>query len=226
MLTRTLLEVTLVGSEWILYILAVLSVASIAIIVDRAIFYASNRKSWAKLTRRIEPMMHAGKWDDVKQTVDSWPGPEAEVLRAALEGIELGAESADKLVESALMLEQQRLDRRLAFLGTLGNNAPFIGLFGTVLGIIRAFHDLSGNLQGGANVVMAGISEALIATAVGLFVAIPAVIAFNYFGKSSSAELNRARASVNALMAMKLPSVTRPGNTARQQTEMTMHTAE
>lgn len=205
MLTEKLLEVTLVGSEWILYILLGLSVLSVTVIVERAIFYASNRKSWAKLAKRIDPLMHAGRWDEVRKVVDTWPGAEVEVLRAAMEGLEISPASADKLVDSAMLLEQQRLDKRLAFLGTLGNNAPFIGLFGTVLGIIQAFHDLSGNLQGGANVVMGGISEALIATAIGLFVAIPAVIAYNYYMKSSLAELNRARASVNTLLAMRLP---------------------
>jgi biopolymer transport protein ExbB/TolQ len=206
MLTQKLLEATLIGSEWILYILLGLSVLSFTVIVERAIFYAANRKAWAKLAKRISPMIHAGRWEEVKQVVDSWPGPEVEVLRAAIEGSTLGQAATDKLVESALMLEQQRLDRRLAFLGTLGNNAPFLGLFGTVLGIIRAFHDLSGNMQGGANVVMSGISEALIATAVGLFVAIPAVIAYNYYLKSSSGELNRARAAVNDMMAALLSS--------------------
>jgi hypothetical protein len=79
--------------------------------------------------------------------------------------------------------ERLRLERNLAFLGTLGSNAPFVGLFGTVLGIIKAFHDLAGNQAGGPAVVMAGISEALVATAVGLMVAIPAVVAFNYFNR-------------------------------------------
>ncbi|MCA9542057.1 MAG: MotA/TolQ/ExbB proton channel family protein [Myxococcales bacterium] len=73
------------------------------------------------------------------------------------------------------------LERNLTFLASVGSNAPFIGLFGTVLGIIRAFHDLSGDLSGGANVVMSGISEALVATAVGIFVAIPALAAYNGF---------------------------------------------
>ncbi len=69
----------------------------------------------------------------------------------------------------------------MGVLGTLGNNAPFIGLFGTVIGIIVAFHELGQNPAGGPSVVMAGISEALVATAVGLIVAIPAVIAYNIF---------------------------------------------
>jgi biopolymer transport protein ExbB len=82
---------------------------------------------------------------------------------------------------SAKARERMNLERNLGVLGTLGNNAPFIGLFGTVLGIIRAFADLSKNQTGGAGPVMAGISEALVATAVGLMVAIPAVIFFNIF---------------------------------------------
>jgi biopolymer transport protein ExbB len=85
--------------------------------------------------------------------------------------------------------------RNLAFLGTLGNNAPFIGLFGTVLGIIKAFHDLAGNQAGGVAVVMAGISEALVATAVGLLVAIPAVVGFNTFNR----RVRKAIANVDSL---------------------------
>ena len=73
------------------------------------------------------------------------------------------------------------LRARLAFLGTLGNNAPFIGLFGTVLGIIRAFHDLAGSAMQGTQAVMAGIAEALVATGVGLLVALPAVATYNAF---------------------------------------------
>jgi biopolymer transport protein ExbB/TolQ len=74
-----------------------------------------------------------------------------------------------------------KLERYLSILGTLGNIAPFIGLFGTVVGIIRAFRDLAVSGSGGPSVVAAGISEALITTAAGLVVAIPAVIAYNYF---------------------------------------------
>ena len=95
------------------------------------------------------------------------------------------APSADieAATEGAKAREKLRLERNLAFLATLGSNAPFVGLFGTVLGIIKAFHDLAGNQAGGPSVVMAGISEALVATAVGLMVAIPAVVAFNYFNR-------------------------------------------
>jgi len=105
------------------------------------------------------------------------------------------------MVHAALVTEQQRLERRLSILGTLGNNAPFIGLFGTVLGIIRAFHDLSLDVKGGASVVMTGISEALIATAAGLFVAIPAVIAYNYFQRRTARAIAQAQAAADTLIA-------------------------
>ena len=78
--------------------------------------------------------------------------------------------------------ERRVLERWMLLLGTLGNNAPFIGLFGTVLGVIKAFHDLAQS-GAGPEVVMAGLSEALVATAVGLLVALPCVFAFNLLSK-------------------------------------------
>ncbi len=83
-----------------------------------------------------------------------------------------------KLSEPQLRLA---LEERLGVLATFGNNAPFIGLFGTVLGVIQAFHKLGQNNEFVINSVMSGISEALVATAMGLFVAIPCVVAYNYF---------------------------------------------
>ena len=93
----------------------------------------------------------------------------------------LGPESVEDLLGGAAQKEQSRYDQRLPILATVASNAPFVGLFGTVLGIIRAFKDLAGNMGEASSSVMGGIAEALIATAVGLLVAIPAVVAFNYF---------------------------------------------
>ncbi len=137
MLTEFLLGVTLIGAEWVLYVLVVMSFVSLALIGERFVFYrraAQNRKA----------------------------------LEQAL---------ADDGEEGLRV----HLERNLTMLASIGSNAPFIGLFGTVLGIIRAFHELSGDLTGGADVVMGAISEALVATAVGIFVAIPALWAYNGF---------------------------------------------
>ena len=92
-------------------------------------------------------------------------------------------EDIEKLAASTIDFETAKLQRRLSILGTLGSITPFIGLFGTVIGVMHAFKDLAANTAaaGGASVVAAGIAEALVNTAAGLFVAIPAVIAYNYF---------------------------------------------
>ncbi|MDP7111221.1 MAG: MotA/TolQ/ExbB proton channel family protein, partial [Myxococcota bacterium] len=105
-----------------------------------------------------------------------------------------GPDAMAREMAAALAQERPRYERNLIVLGTLGNNAPFIGLFGTVLGIIRAFRDLSSSIgeAQGASAVMAGLSEALVATAAGLFVAIPAVVAYNYFQRHIKSVVSNA----------------------------------
>jgi biopolymer transport protein ExbB/TolQ len=110
------------------------------------------------------------------------PGLASEVLKSALQNMSGGAQAVDRAVRAAITEEKLKLEKGLSVLATLGANAPFIGLFGTVLGIIRSFAAL-GETSGAASSVMSGISLALLATAAGLFVAIPAVVAFNYFSQ-------------------------------------------
>lgn len=201
MLTHRLLQLTLVGGEWVLYLLVVLSVISVAVMIERFLYLTAHSHTFERLFARLSPLLMAGKLGEVAQVVRGWQGSEAEVARAGVEGMAMGPGSATKLMEAALAAERQRLERRLAILGTLGSNAPFIGLLGTVLGIIKAFHDLAGNIRGGASVVMAGISEALVATAAGLFVAIPAVVAYNYFMRRVGRLMTRKRMLMNHFMA-------------------------
>ena len=116
-----------------------------------------------------------------------------------------GSEAFKARKEAVLAEERIRLGKNLAFLGTLGANAPFIGLFGTVLGIIQAFKDLGDTgVQSGetSKVVMAGISEALVATAVGLLVAIPAVVAYNIFQRRVKRMLGEAESMANNAYAL------------------------
>lgn len=164
-LSARFLTFTAYGAQWVLWLLIALSVLSVAVALERL---------WCFMTYRPEPRGLADKM---------------RALLAAASVATMGAdekrnpEALDAALEGAKARERLFLERNLTFLGTLGSNAPFIGLFGTVLGIIKAFHDLAGNQAGGPAVVMAGISEALVATAVGLLVAIPAVVAFNYFNR-------------------------------------------
>ena len=181
MLLNLMQGFTLLGEEWVLWILIALSVVSIAVTIERTIFFLMNSLSGVDA---LAEKLIAGDVEQAKKLVESKRGMEAAVVREAMNAASKGPESVDEVIAATMAREKLRYDNWLAILGTLGNNAPFIGLFGTVLGIIRAFHDLAlaGPAAGGnVSVVMSGISGALVATAVGLAVAIPAVIAYNFF---------------------------------------------
>lgn len=168
-LSARFLGFTTYGVQWVLWMLIALSVISIGMMLERLWFFAIYRPSPQALALTIRSLLASGGVTKAGKTF---------------------AEALDGAVEGAKAKEKLLLERNLAFLGTLGSNGPFIGLFGTVLGIIKAFHDLAGNQAGGPAVVMAGISEALVATAVGLMVAIPAVVGFNYFNRRVRAFMN------------------------------------
>lgn len=209
MLTERLMRITLAGgSEWVMVVLLLLSVASLAVIVERAVYFRRRRRELDRLDHTLRPLIGAGELTKLRSVIDREGDPT--LMAAAADPGRRDREAQDKVVASALGRDRLLLERRLTFLGTLGNNAPFIGLFGTVLGIIRAFHDLSRGSMVGHTAVMAGISEALVATAIGLFVAIPAVIAFNYFQKQVDHTL-----SITESLAQGILANIRPGAPAR-----------
>ena len=182
-MTKQLFELfTRAGAEWVLYALAALSVASVAVILERALFFRRQGRSRAET---LIPLLAHGRLQEARHEVEDETGLEAEVVRAAVDAAEGGPASVAEVVACTIRREKAAYERGLGFLGTLGSNAPFLGLFGTVVGIIKAFADLGiGAGKGaGASAVMSGLSEALVATAVGIFVAIPAVVAFNAYNR-------------------------------------------
>ena len=200
-MTKQLFEAfTRTGAEWVMYVLLALSVASVAVILERLFFFWRHGRSRADA---LAPLLAAGRLDAARAEVDGRPGLEAEVVRAALGAARGGPASVAQIVAATVRRERPAYERGLGFLGTLGSNAPFLGLFGTVVGIIKAFADLGvGAAKGaGAAAVMAGLSEALVATAVGIFVAIPAVVAFNTFNRRLRTVTTRAEALAHALAA-------------------------
>ena len=166
-----------------LWLLIFLSVISLAIAIERGLYYFSLRADFGSLADDLRKLLLDHRFVEARKRAESEKGLEAEVARAGLADSERGADAAEAAMLGAKARLKLRLERNLAFLGTLGSNAPFIGLFGTVLGIIKAFRDLAANQSGGIAIVMAGISEALVATAVGLLVAIPAVVFYNFYNR-------------------------------------------
>lgn len=189
---------TRAGAEWVMYALLALSVASIAVVLERALFFRRGGRSRAAT---VIPLLACGRLEQARLEVGDQTGLEAEVVRAAIEAAEGGPTSVAEMVACTIRRERPAYERGLGFLGTLGSNAPFLGLFGTVVGIIKSFADLGvGSAKGaGAAAVMTGLSEALVATAVGIFVAIAAVVAFNAYSRRLRGIVARAEALSHAL---------------------------
>jgi len=200
-LTERILGFTLLGSEWVLWLLIGLSLLSVTIMVERGIFLSAGGVDFEALGKELLAFLKDNDAAGARKLLAGQRAPESQIAAAGLEQLDRGSEAMSEAMASAKSRLRLDLERNLGVLGTLGNNAPFIGLFGTVLGIIKAFADLSHNQQGGAAAVMSGISEALVATAVGLMVAIPAVIAYNYFQGKVRGSLGRIDAMAHLLLS-------------------------
>jgi biopolymer transport protein ExbB len=193
-----------VGASPIMYLMIALSVISMAIMLERAFFFFTLRENVERLARELSKKLFAGDLSGARALVSGSRSAEAAIVAAGLQQAARGPEAAAEAMASASVLQKMRLERRLAFLGTLGNNAPFIGLLGTVIGIVQAFQRLEEAGAAGAGpstAVMGAIAEALVATAIGLAVAIPAVAAFNYFQRLIKSTLGNAEALTHILLS-------------------------
>jgi biopolymer transport protein ExbB/TolQ len=190
-LVQTLLGLPIFRSEWVLYLLLGLSVASIGVMLERWIFYKRRSIDIDAVRDALAKSLDKGDFAAAAALLEKNNSLETNVVLVGLKAYEKGPEAVEDLVAGALGREKARYESRLGFLATLASNAPYIGLFGTVLGIVRSFRDLAANMADASSAVMAGIAEALIATAIGLLVAIPAVVAYNAFkGKVKDAVTN------------------------------------
>jgi biopolymer transport protein ExbB len=167
-------------------VLAFLSVLSIAITLERAWAFRRFARALNDSFSSIRSAVKEGGLQAAAIVCRAQPSPLSEVLLSGLSRSGKGKEEVNEAMELAGRRELSKLERSLGILGTIGSTAPFIGLFGTVLGIIRAFSDLAVAQGASPAAVADGIAEALIATAAGLFVAVPAVVAYNYFVRTAS----------------------------------------
>lgn len=202
-----LLDIAGVGGTVVLVLLLILSVISIGVIIERIAFFRKRRVDAIALGRDVTTKLAAGDRERLIAQLAVMPSIEAQALHDALAWYDAGPEAFDEILKKGLTERRKDLESGLVFLGTLGNNAPFVGLFGTVLGIIVAFRELSSAAanaatgSGGMNNVMAGIAEALVSTAVGILVAVPAVVFFNVFQKKTVVVEDNLGALGNAVTA-------------------------
>jgi len=176
----TLLDVLLKGGPVFILLLAI-SVFAVSVMLERALALGSIRRNSVKFRKQILTRVHSGKWEEATVLCKENPGMVSDVYLAALER----RHHEKAVIEEAVEREGARLtmylEKRLHILATIGSTTPFIGLFGTVLGIINAFNSISASASYAPALVSNGIAEALVNTAAGLFVAIPAVLTFNWF---------------------------------------------
>ena len=218
-LTELLGHVGLFGGA-VMVCLALLSVFSVGMIVDKQRRFRSASGQSEKFKPEFKKFLHGGDIQDLIQAGRLHQNSHvAQVVSAGIieyDGVRQSGRdpvASLELVTSALRDSMSgtliELKRGLGFLATIGSTAPFIGLFGTVVGIINAFRSIAATGSGGMSVVSGGIAEALVSTALGIFVAIPAVVAFNHFtGKIETfhVEMNRGSTQlVNCLF--KIPEL-------------------
>jgi biopolymer transport protein ExbB len=187
------------GAAWVLWTLVALSVVILAVGFERWWVIALSERRGSKLWQaRVEPWLKSGVPSDWKAKAQEWqslfPCPESQLMHSL--GAGLSPSNAMAFVQNQRLL----LERRLSILGTLGNNAPYLGLLGTVIGIIQAFSALG---QGGSEIglaaLSAGLAEALVSTAIGIAVALEAVLLFNYFTRKIKVTLSRCDILQNLL---------------------------
>jgi biopolymer transport protein ExbB len=180
---KTILEIVTMGG-FTMYILLFCSLISIAIFLERLMYY--RKLSRIKRIEFMAAMRRALSNKNMERAAEICritPAPFSQVVHAGLELYNRSGKEISNAMEREITVATAKLERYTSIVATIGNTAVYIGLFGTVLGIIRAFHDISAAGAGGMSIVIGGVAEALVCTATGLFVAIPAVIAYNYFTK-------------------------------------------
>lgn len=211
-MSERIFAVAHLADQGVLLLLVVLAVVSVAMILERWRYLSGIMVTSKTHQKTIENSIQQRQLAGIFTIAEDTKSIEGKAMAYALERLRLGkAEGLEEVFSTISQLERPKLERSLGFLATVGSNAPYIGLFGTVLGIMKAFADMAKATDLGQQTVMAGISSALIATAAGLMVAIPAVLAYNFFQKQvkfilSSLDTCRDAAMALAKQGVEVPS--------------------
>ena len=189
-----------------LVILLFCSLVSMTFMIERWLYFRRAKGKSEEILAHVQKLIETGKADQAAGYCQRHSSAAAQVIAYGLLHAGRSRRDLEDLLSTKRLEEKLKLERFLGILGTLGNIAPFIGLFGTVVGIIKAFRDLALSGGGGPSVVAKGIAEALVATAGGLLVAIPAVILYNYFMrqiKNISVEMEVASTRLMVMLGAK-----------------------
>ncbi|MFM8269151.1 MAG: MotA/TolQ/ExbB proton channel family protein [Pseudomonadota bacterium] len=196
---ETTLWGTFLRGGWIMWPLLVFSILSWTVIFERIVFFLTFRPKLKHLADSLTQSVRAGDLSAARQICHSQKPEISELFLGAIDN-KRSRELSERTVERSRMRLMLYLKKNLWILGTIGSASPFVGLLGTVVGIVRAFHDMAEKGAGGFSVVAAGISEALIATGAGLIVAIVALITYNIFVTAANQTLNGMKLTLDELL--------------------------
>jgi len=176
----------------VMVVILVLSVLTVGFALERVIYFKRRGGNPDAIMQAAMAKARTGGWREAQRVLANAAHPVGPIAAEVLASAHLPVETIEEKLDMAISDQRLLLERNLGFLGTMGNTAPLIGLLGTVWGIMRAFHDMAATGSAGPSVVAAGVAEALFTTAAGLLVAVPAVILYNYFIRSTSVMLTQA----------------------------------
>jgi biopolymer transport protein ExbB len=201
-LSRAFVDFAQLGANWVLWLLIALSVISVGVMIDRALWLRKRDTDTERFTRELRGAFERNELDRLTAKYMDDPAVPVQVGLRGLAVRAQGAEAAAEAMHGERARWRRAADRNLIVLGTLGNNVPFVGLFGTVLGVINAFQHLAVKSAEAEKETLSTIAEALSATAIGLLVAIPAVIAFNFFSRKVRVMMGGADEVAHAVLSL------------------------
>jgi len=201
-LSSAFVDFAQLGANWVLWLLIVLSVISVGVMIDRALWLRRRDTDTERFTRELKGAFERGELERVQTKYMDDPAIPIQVGLRGLAVRDKGAEAVAEAMHGERARWRRAADRNLIVLGTLGNNVPFVGLFGTVLGVINAFQHLATKAANAEQETLGNIAEALSATAIGLLVAIPAVIAFNFFSRKVRVIMGGADEVAHAVLSL------------------------
>lgn len=201
-LSKAFVEFAQLGADWVLLLLIGLSVVSVGVMIDRFLWFRGRDVDTERFNREVRGSFERGELDRLQAKYKDDPAIPVQVALRGLHERDRGPEAVAEAMHGERARWRRTADKNLIVLGTLGNNVPFVGLFGTVLGVMSAFVELKSNTIQAQAKTLDLIAEALSATAVGLLVAIPAVVAYNYFSRRLKVVMGGADECAHQVLAL------------------------
>lgn len=185
-LGRSLIGIFDPGFSWVMTVLLVVAAVAIALFVERFIFYFARKVDTNTYFKKVRETFQTGGISEALALTKKDDHPQAHIVKTAFENYDLPEDMLAEMCESCVLEQRMRLEKFHSGIGTIGYVSPLLGLLGTVIGLIKAFHAIAVTGSGGPAVVSTGIAEALLTTAFGLMVAVPVVWGYNYLSKKAT----------------------------------------